>query len=202
MEDKYKVLAEQVLRLFSGGDASDDSGWDLREIELLVAQAHAMLVRNEYFTNLKTEGQHSVGAEHYTTFVKVPVVFDTERKEDYTLLPAQFISIPGNKGIHQVAQYGKPGALPILPVNPGMASMLEGTRAGGMNGRLMYYPEGNRIFFRSTCELPFKFVNIRLLLPSGKSVSLGQELAIMGEVTKLMAQRRPQDKTNDNNQTV
>lgn len=204
MEEKYSIIAEQILRLFSGGDGSDDNTFDPREVELLVAEAHSYLVKSEYFQNIKAGESHSVNSEHLSSFIKIPVLVDTDRKESFSQLPSQYISLPGNKGINEVRQYGKPAALPLVPLKPGVNSLLSGTASGGMNGRLTYYPEADRIYFpeKAGCDLPFKFVNIRLVVPSGASVSMGQELAIMAEVTKIMAQRRPQDKVNDNNAQV
>lgn len=204
MEDKYEIIAEQLELMFSGGMPSDDFGIDRREILLLVEQAHSNLVKQEYWLNLKNEGLHSVNSEHLTSFIKLPVLVDAERKESYSLLPSAYISLPGNKGINEVRAWGKPLALPLVPLNPGMNSLLSGTAAGGMNGRQTYYPEADRVYYpeKPNCNLPFQFVNIRLVVPSGTSVSMGQELAIMAEVTKIMAQRRPQDKVNDNNPQV
>lgn len=206
IDNKYGLLAEQLLRLFSGGDSNDDTQWDLREIELLVSQAHSALVYTTYFQNIKEEDSHAVNSEHYLTFTALPLVFDSVRKESYVLLPEQYLSLPSNKGINQVTQTGKIGVLPILPLKPGMSTMLIGTRAEGMNGRYSYYPEGDRVYFKDPldpkCSLPFTNVNVRLIRPSGKSLTLGQELAVMAEVTKIMAQRRPQDKVNDNNPTI
>lgn len=204
MANKYDVLAEQIELMYAGGDASADLELDRREIRLLVEQAHNRLISNSYFDNVKAEGEHNVNGQFKTLLTKLPIKKDEDRGESFVELPKSYISLPGNKGVDSVRVFGKPEAKPLIPVNTGFNDLYDGLKAGALENQIGYYPEGNKIFIANKSKRgnPAGFLNVRLVHGSPEAVGAEQDLVIIGEVTKILAARRPQDKSNDGAQQV
>lgn len=202
---RYDILSEQIKRILSGGDSSEDSELDLREIRLLVGQVHASLIKISYFDGIKAEGQHGINGQFKTTFYKLPVLTNTDRGgENYVVLPEQCLSLPHGKGLDSGTEWNKPHGKSFIPVSTGFAAMSRGTRYGALEGQFGMYQEGMNVYFVNQTESDFKvpFVNIRIAHGSGDTVSADQELAIIGEVTRLLSARKGQDKQNDGNPTA
>lgn len=198
---KYDYLAEELVLLFSGGDPSEDSTLDIREARLIVEQVHANLLRNNYFENLRLTGQHGVNGAFTSTFVNLPVVFDKERLEHYSVLPKAYINLPNNKGLDEVWEYGKLDAQRLMIVRRGFNVLFDGLRSQRLENRFGVYPEGTRIYYTNKTGRQFtlKAMNVRLVHASPENVSPDQDITILAEATKLLAARRQQDKQNDGN---
>lgn len=201
-DNRYSIIAEQIQRIFAGGDSSEDNELDIREVELLVSQAHANLIKIDYFNNLKAEGLHGVNGQFKTTIYKLPIKLDEDRQEKYVELPKQYLNLPHGKGLDFVSEWNKPKAKPILITTAGHDFFSEGQLWSHMEGHFTCYPEGSRVYFsnKTNREFMVKFANVRLVLNDPSNVSADQEMAIIGEVTRILSIRRPQDKQNDGNQ--
>ena len=196
---RYTYISEQILRIWSGGDSSEDSELDIREIEALVKQAHANLALIGYRENIRTEGLHGINGQNKTTFYKLPVQRDNDRQEMYVELPENYLNLPSNKGLDLVTEWGNNKARQILITSAN--HLARGTRLDRYEGNFTCYPEGNRVYFWNGTERDFtmKFANVRVALADPKNLSSDQELAIIGEVSRILSIRRPQDKQNDGN---
>lgn len=198
---RIDLLAEQLVLLYSGGDPSEDSTLDIREARLLVEQVYSNLIRQNYFENLKAAGQHSVNGAFKSVFVNLPILRDVERQEYYTVLPKAYISLPHNKGLDAVWEYGKAEPHYARIVRSGFNSLFKGLRAARLENQFGCYPEGNKIIYVNETGRHFtwKFANIRLVYANPESMAPDQDLTILAECTKMLSARRPQDKQNDGN---
>jgi hypothetical protein len=201
MGDRYRIIATQAKRLLAGGDPSDDNTWDIRELELLAKQVHASFIKNNYFENLQAEGVHGVSGAYVVAFPNVAILEDKDRCEKYSLLPEQYVNLPGDKGVHGVSSM-KNQRKGYIPVRNGDIAMLSGLRSGGLQGNVGFYAEGDRIYYYDPCnKLKEPKAMIKLVTPKGNTTP-EQELAILAEIMKMVQARRPQDKINDSNPGV
>ena len=92
---RYKI-AEQVLRLVSGGNPSDDSGIDIRDVLALVDQERDAIIKREIGTNMAVGESEINGA--WLTKEGLSVTSNS-----YVTLTSQPISLPNDMGVFRVA---------------------------------------------------------------------------------------------------
>jgi hypothetical protein len=197
-------LAEQVLRMLSGGDPSDDSGFDLREIKLLVIQVLNTLVRTNFFQNIQVEKDQAAADTFLVTFRNIPLAKDEETDEYYFLLPAFPVDIPGGKGLKQVSGMQDENFL----INPAGADMIyRKLPAGGMGGNIGCHQEGQRMVIENPCnkDLP-DLIKVKMITAGVDDKPLpippDQEILVVERVFQLLGRPMPQDKVSDSNKTV
>ena len=114
MTTRYKI-AEQVARIVSGGDLSEDNSIDIREIMLLVDQERNTLIKTEIMDWTYTKSTATAKGELEINGAWLSYS-DLALKQDGSLNNAvyaelsglhacNFISLPNDLGIHRVASY-------------------------------------------------------------------------------------------------
>lgn len=150
MVTKY-LLADQVLRILSGGDIQRDSNTQIREAMRIVAQARDMVVRQEVWSLMKQADDFDIPGEYITTFNNVEVKKDEDKDILYSVVPAQFINLPRNMGIYQVSLM-KDQFNSFIPVRPSFRSMYNGLGGFCLEDRIGYWVEGNRIYYQGMVD--------------------------------------------------
>ena len=116
MTTRYKI-AEQVLRIINGGDSSEDSSVDIREIMLLVDQERNSLIKTEIMDWMYTKSTATAKGEleingAWLSHAEIPVGTDTGDYGDGispvmapldNLISTNHISLPNDMGIQRVA---------------------------------------------------------------------------------------------------
>jgi hypothetical protein len=74
MTTKYK-LADQALRILSGGDIQNATDTQIREMMLAISQARDAVVREEMFGLIYSADSFDIPGEYITTFDDVDVKF-------------------------------------------------------------------------------------------------------------------------------
>ena len=199
-------LAEQILRRLSGGDASDDSQYDIREIMLFVGQALGFLVKANYLENLRY-GDTSIGSQYISTFPGVPVQFNKTTGKAFIDLPCTYLDLPDGRGIFHISPLRQQDNA-FVPVRNGSETLFSHSAAGNLEGRIGFWAEGNRVYFnkdisREGCNE----VLLKLAVVSPESIgaddpypiSSDMEIVVIGKVLEIMGIRVENDDANDNN---
>ncbi len=102
MNTKRKI-AHEVIRFLSGGDQSNNSQIDERDVMIKIRHVINTRVKNNFFENYKMEGTTGVDGQYIFACANVPVTLDTARDEYYSVLPSIYVSLPKGRGIRQVS---------------------------------------------------------------------------------------------------
>jgi len=200
-----KILAERIIRILAGGDRNiDDFNIDIREVEMMVSSAANWLIKQNLFQNI-TQAQHNVDGQYIATFKSVPVLFDDSMDLAYCVLPAKYISMPHDRGIHQVSKM-KDQFNVFIPIRNGAVAVFANSPAGRMENRIGFYPEGTNIYFTRDISKDVDELLIKLVIASATDIATNasfippdMEMPIIEKVLQMFGQERPQDKQNNNN---
>tara|TARA_R100000315_G_scaffold50207_1_gene24297 strand:+ start:2982 stop:4631 length:1650 start_codon:yes stop_codon:yes gene_type:complete len=104
---RYKI-AEQVLRIVNGGDPTEDSSIDIREVMLLVDQERDALIKSEIMDWHYTKSTATAKGEleingGWISQATIPLIRDDSRNHAlYGRLNFGYISLPNDAGIQKV----------------------------------------------------------------------------------------------------
>jgi hypothetical protein len=203
---KYR-LAEQALRIISGGTPTDDAQVTIQELEIAVAQAFAGIVRNRYF-QAKNIGEQQINGDLIYSFRDVEVEKDTGLDLFFATLPSTTISLPFDMGIHQVSRM-KDQRAAFVPLRNGHLALFNGLQSEGLEGRIGYYVENDRIYFvnmtvtNEVSTLLMKLVVPLSVLGIDDEVNIPDD--IQAEIVSFVVQgytqqqKTPHDETSDLN---
>lgn len=97
-------LAEDIFRIYSGGDPSDESGLELADFEDAVQSARAFKIKLDYWQSLKFEGERIINPTWIENFYDVPVLQHATTKAYYVVLPKQiFGDLPKMRAVALVS---------------------------------------------------------------------------------------------------
>ncbi len=201
-----KKLAEQVLRRISGGDAEDDSQFDIREIILLVEQAVNALVKADLLQGLAI-GETYIGTQYISTFMDTPVLFDNGLDKAYSEIPCNYLSLPDDRGVYHISRMkGQDDA--FVPLRNGSETLYSHSPARNLEGRAGFWTEGKRIYYKPNIfKDGCKGVLLKLVVASPSEIKddepypIGSdmELPVIEKVLEIMGVNGPVDHVNDNN---
>ena len=174
MNTSKKQLAEQILRLLSAGNYTNDQEIDIRELILHVSQVLASVVRVRYFQN-KAEGDDYINGSYIYTFKNVEVKEDKDLNQFYAEIPASTMDLPNDAAIHFVG-YMQDQSRPIKRVPNGFIGITQGTSKAFLEGNSGFYVEGRNIFLvnikkgEDPCKLLIKLVVAFGYIPENKEI--------------------------------
>src|SRR3990167_2551671 len=147
-------LAQQIIRILSGGTPSRDSEFSEGHIMMAVSQAFAYAVKTNLFQN-KAEGEYDVSGGFIYSFEGdgsgVPIQFDKNKELYYCEMPASVISLPNEIGISSVSfMHDLQNSFVRVPYN--FMSLTKGREIRGLQNQKPYYLEndskgGGRLYF-------------------------------------------------------
>ena len=94
MATTKKSLAEQALRIIQGGDISDDSSIDIREIMLFIEQERDMLMK-QTFMEYKKIGEHEITGDFLSTY-------NLSSENNQVILYHHPVNLPNGAGVFSV----------------------------------------------------------------------------------------------------
>lgn len=136
-------MAELMLAASSGGDnvaVKTTYPEVYKYIDLAIGEVLGM----EYKTRFWDLGEKSVNGSWVTTFPRLPVFEDKQRRDHYINLPAQLIALDQNRGVQVVCKMGDE-ASPYNIIGPADVSVIMNLECGKYPGQQYCYPESNRI---------------------------------------------------------
>ncbi len=113
-----KQIAEQAMRILSGGHLKPDRTLDIRELMLSLDQLRDAKVRLSTLNNVK-EGEYTIDTDYLSFFSNETVAGTGEGMRSVTM-PANTISTYGGLEIYQIAPVADQEA-PFIIIKPGIS---------------------------------------------------------------------------------
>lgn len=196
------TMSEQVLRLLAGGDVPDDFRFEREEIILAIGQTFGEAIAAKLEEKFR-KNPRSVTPELLTVYRDQEVLEDSELDLRYTVLPADYQTLPYDKGVWFVGAMR--GQEPFKRIGNGSFSLYSNLEAGNMNGHVGYYIEGNRIYYPTNPpDLDLKILIKMVAKPSDIDpdaklpIPSDMEAYIIREVVELFGFGMQQDQDYEN----
>jgi len=142
-----KQIAEQAMRIISGGHLKPDRTIDIREVMMALDQLRDARVRIDTLNNVKM-GEYSVDSDYMTFYESVSVSTDAVKSLKYVTLPAAHLSLPYGLGIYQITPIGDmEDAWKII--SAGEVGLLEGSPALEHELNVYCWAVGDKIYFKN-----------------------------------------------------
>lgn len=145
MATRIKLAEQAQLRINNG---FVDNAMQLQELMAYANTARDANCYESYFS-LKQEGETMVSDSYIFDYEDQAVVLDTRKNLYYSVIPVNYIDLPKNRGIWQVS-FMQDQFNTFVPVENGFLSMTRGTEAAGLQGRIGYWIEKDRIYYIGT----------------------------------------------------
>ncbi len=202
MSITIRKLAQEVIRLESGGDRSIDSQLSEGYVMQMVRQASNRFLKNMVLENLAEDDRSTLPL----MVVRYEVNVAGTNPNKYITLPDFYIHLPFNKGLRGVALVEDPTNEGIPRHNPGVSRNLP--CADLDPGQFSYYTEGLKVYFDDNFE--YGKVLLKLVVASPDSIAADDSLPIYPEhqsdlilmVRQMIANQPIQDKVLDNNADI
>lgn len=198
-----RKLAQEVMRLESGGDVSNDSQLSEAYIILMLRQASNKFLQGKIYERLNEDDRS--GLQLMTVTYTVDVQGDNPNK--YIDLPEFYMNLPFNKGLAAVAPVEDPTNFFIPRLNPSVSRTLP--CADLEPGQYSYWSKGLKVYFDGD-QVDFGKVLVDLVVASPDSIGADDALPIYPEqqydlillARQLLVNQPIQDKILDNNKDV
>jgi len=141
-----KQIAEQALRILSGGHIKPDRTLDIRELMLSLDQGRDARVRIDTFENVKN-GTYTVEEDYLSFYSAVAVAATTEGMRSCAM-PANTIALYGGLSTYQVAPVGDQES-PFIIIQPGEVGLLAGTSAVEHEDNVYCWVIGGTMYFKN-----------------------------------------------------
>lgn len=137
-----KQLAEQALRIISGGHPKPDQPIDIREIML-----HADQLRDELVLELTmANGGISVDPAFVSYYENVAVSLDVNKNIRYSVLPANPIRLPLNIGVYSISPMNNMNDQ-YIPIPPSGSWLYKDTMAMETNLIVKYFTVNRNVYY-------------------------------------------------------
>ena len=198
-----RQIAQEVIRLESGGDSSNDSQLSEGYVIRFIRQASNKFLQTKVFERLSVDDR-SLLQLMIATYT-VPVNGDSPNKT--ITLPEFYMNLPFNKGLAAIAPVEDPTNHFIPRHNPAVSKYLPCANLDP--GQVSYWTKGLTVYFDDT-QNEFSKVLVDLVVASPDSIGVDDPLPIYPEqqydlilMVRQMLQNRPiQDKILDNNPDI
>jgi hypothetical protein len=122
-----KQIAEQAIRILSGGHLKEDRTLDIREVMLALDQLRDEAVRVRTIANINN-GDNRIDEEFLSFYEDEPILTDSVKELKYIVMPAKPIDLPKNLGLYQVTPVAN-FENPWIITRPGQIGIYAGTQA-------------------------------------------------------------------------
>ena len=209
MKTKY-WYAEQIANELTSDYPNIDWRIDEREVVLRIDAVVNELAKKDFFDNWRLSGA-GTDEQYITTWDNVPVTDQQNGLPSYLELPSNYVALPRNGGIVDV--------VPIKWVTADQPAVVITTfsdyrryqsgPAANMQGRLVAYPIGAKLYF-TTCEVSKKYgpMIVRLMIRDSSMIPDDQpypipadkENFVISSVVQWFREKRavPADSVRDN----
>jgi hypothetical protein len=197
-------MAEQIQRMLVGGNPTDDTEWDLREIALYIEQLASKYMKQAVYDNIQLgEFMMQPNGSLLSVFKNVVPQYDEDRDKYYIEIPSSYIHLPGGRGLHSIApmkdEYNH--AIPVRGIYD--TSCLKSNTSSHL-----YIVEGSTATFINSVSIDCPFVVKYYAASSGDvndydrpvNVPPEYESQMVQEAFQFFANRMPSDDVNDQNQ--
>ena len=198
-----RQIAQEVMRLESGGDVSNDSQLNEGYVIRMVRQASNKFLQAKIYERLNEDDRSSI--QLMIASYEVDVAGEMPNK--YIDLPDFYMNLPFNKGLHAIAPVEDPTNHFIPRHNPAVSMNLP--CADLDPGQYSYWTKGLRVYFDGD-QVDFGKVLVDLVVASPDNIEPDDALPIYPEqqydlillVRQMLLNRPLQDRILDNNADV
>jgi hypothetical protein len=172
-----KQIAEQAIRILSGGHLKPDRTIDIREVMLNLDQIRDARVRLDVLNSVK-DGSYTVDSDYLSFYSPVLVDTTTEGVRSCTM-PASTVSLYGGLEIYQVTPVNDLES-PFIILQPGEVGMMSGSSALEHEDKVFCYKIGEQMFFKNLDAL---VLSVSMLIAvSGKEIAEDDEYPVPPDV--------------------
>jgi hypothetical protein len=162
-----KQIAEQALRILSGGTPHVDREIDIREIMLYLDQLRDNRCRIDALNGIK-QGIYDISSDYLTQYENVDIQTDTTRNQRYITLPASVIDLPNEMGVYQITSMQNP-EVAFYRIPSLSAPLYRGKPAINIDVNTYYWTVGQKAWFKNIDKMVDKlFVT---LVASSKDIA-------------------------------
>ena len=161
-----KQIAEQALRILSGGHIKPDRTLDIRELMLNLDQLRDAKMRIDTLNSVKN-GEYSVDSD-YLSFYSNETVSGTTEGVRSCVMPASTVSLYGGLEIYQITGVDAIET-PYIILKPGEVGMLSGTSALEHEDKVFVWKMGSNLYFKNL-DVGVTAVTMMLAI-SGKEIA-------------------------------
>jgi hypothetical protein len=206
-------ITEQIFRLYSGGNPSDDAEITKSEIKILVGQSINKLLKAEHLGINRKDGDYFPPHAMISTY-SVGTISAYETTKARVKLPVYPISLPKNMGVWSVAPSGDADQQ-YIPIQSGQNTLLSSQDVlQYLDNQVGYYVDGlYLIFTKNITASPFNVSELKVRLLTVDATVLGDfdyvalpadmEDVVIKDVLQLLgAIPKVVDKVSDSNNQV
>tara|TARA_B100000963_G_C22516724_1_gene621020 strand:- start:279 stop:923 length:645 start_codon:yes stop_codon:yes gene_type:complete len=168
MPTTKRILAEQCMRILSGGYVTKDTEFDIREIMLAVEQSRDKLVKQEImstsFSNTSAYVDTSgVIGSFLSVYDNVAINFDANKDLRYIDLPAMPLALPDDKGVYHVS-YQRDQRASFVRMPNGSIGLYGNMPSSRLLGKEGYWVEQDRVYFNENVNPDLGNVLLKLVV--------------------------------------
>lgn len=198
MSVTIRKIAQEIIRLESGGSPSNDSELNEGYVMTMVRQASNKFLKNMVLENYADDDRSTLPL----MVVRYEVDVAGTNPNKYITLPDFYIHLPFNKGLRGIALVEDPTNEGIPRHNAAVSRNLP--CADLDPNQFSYYSEGLKVYFDDNFE--YGKVLLKLVVASPDSIAADDSLPVYAEhqadlilmVRQMISNRPPQDKVLDN----
>ena len=221
-----KGLSEQILRIVNGGNIPRDSQYHELDVQYLVRDTAAKLIKGEWFAE-RNEGGKTIDARYVVTFTNQEVKKDTITGENYVDIPVtNYIRLPYGAGIRSVRPWNeattrtkRSKAIELrafIPIPNRFEDIYFQLPTASLEGIYGFMTRGKKLIFtkrydKTLLEYEINAVEIDIVTVDPKAIGVTDELPIAAELVQqlkievkeiLMNKRTVVDVIDDQNPNI
>lgn len=182
-------ITEQIFRIYSGGNPSDDSELTRQEIKILVGQSVNKLLKAEHLTVNKRDGDYFPPHSMISTYTITSGLATYETSKARVKLPVYPISLPRNIGVWSVSPIGDADQQ-YIPIQSGQNTLLSSQDVlQYLDNQVGYYVDGQFLIFTNDITAsPFNVsqLKVRLLVVDATVLGDYDYLALPADMEDLV----------------
>lgn len=219
-------ISERIQRILSGGDIPRDSKFHELDVQYMVRDTAAKLIKGEWF-NERNEGGKDIDARYVVTFRGLPVIKDTETDENYIEMPVEsYIRLPYGAGVRSVRPDNGGTATKrtkqmelraFIPIPNRFEDIYWQLPAGSLEGIYGWMIRKDRVYFtkrygKTLLQYDISKVTMDVVSADPKAIGVDDNLPLssemvqqlVSEVVTIMTQGSPKivDQINDQNPNI
>lgn len=199
--NKKTQLAEQILKVLEGRPTKDTK-YSYPEIELMVEQELALQIKINLFSNYRV-GEAINPGQYLVTFEDVPVKTSESRNRDYIDLPAQFIDLPGGKGVWSIGPMGNDWDK-FIPLKSGSTNFGRINNVPFLQDNVGFEIEGMRAMFtKDLIKDGLTDCLVQLVTTSVPDINItaDMDILVIKGVLEILGVEKASDKSNDESES-
>lgn len=218
------TVSDRCLRILNGGNIKRDSQFHMLDIQYMVRDTAAKLIKGEWFSE-RNEGGKDIDARYVVPFGGIAIKVDGVTKENYIDLPfTSYIRLPYGAGIRSVRpettgtkRTKQLEMRAFIPIPARFVDIYFQLPAGSLEGQVGWMVRRNKIYFtkkyeKTLLEWDVKTVAMDVVTTDPAALAETDELPLSSEliqqliteVVTIFKQGKPEivDQINDENPNV